>query len=104
MTIFFVRVFPKGNPSLPRSDNFARNPEAGFTLYGTASKGSKRSGGHIDGLVAVLGYPLAPGRAHEARRNVVRRVLEDLKAVAVDYLGGVVVGRRGGRGGGWAPR
>ncbi|MFZ2138171.1 MAG: hypothetical protein WAV78_14795 [Xanthobacteraceae bacterium] len=61
-----------------------RNPEAGFTLYGTASKGSKRSGGHIDGLVAVLGYPLAPGRAHDARRNVVRRVLDDLKAVAVD--------------------
>jgi hypothetical protein len=81
------------------------NPEAGFTLYGTASKGGKRSGGHVDGLLAALGYPLAPGRAHDARRNVVRQVLEDLNAVAVDYLGGVVVGKLGGRGQGqdWLP-
>jgi hypothetical protein len=50
-------------------------------------------------------YPLAPGRAHDARRNVVRRVLDELKAVAVDYLGGVVVGKLGGRGQGqvWLP-
>jgi hypothetical protein len=70
---------------------FRRNPEAGFTLYGTAS------GGRVDGFVAVMSYPLAPGRAHDARRGVVRKALEDLKAVAVDYLEGVVVGKLGGR-------
>jgi hypothetical protein len=49
-------------------------------------------GGHVDGLLAVLGYLLPPGGAHDARQKVVRQVLEDLKAVAVDYLGGMVVG------------
>jgi hypothetical protein len=44
-----------------------------------------------------MSYPLAPGRAHDARRGVVRKALEDLKAVAVDYLEGVVVGKLGGR-------
>jgi hypothetical protein len=101
----FCPLLPEGQSFVAALGHFVRNPEAGFTLYGTASKGSKRSGGHIDGLVAVLGYPLAPGRAHDARRNVVRRVLDDLKAVAVDYLGGVVVGKLGGRGQGqvWLP-
>jgi hypothetical protein len=73
------------------------NPEAATTLCGTVSKAGKTSGGHVDGLVAVLGYPLAPGRAHDARRGVVRKALEDLKAVAVDYLGGIVVGKLGRR-------
>jgi hypothetical protein len=71
-------------------------------------------GGHVDGPVAVLGYLLPPGGAHDARQKVVRQVLEeveewlwstqkvvrqvleDLKAVAVDYLGGMVVGPAAG--------
>jgi hypothetical protein len=101
----FCPLLPEGQSFVAALGHFVGNPEAGFTLYGTASKGSKRSGGHMDGLVAVLGYPLAPGRAHDARRNVRSRVLEDLKAVAVNYLEGVVVGKLGGRGQGqvWLP-
>ena len=102
----FCPLLPEERSFVAALGHFRRNPEAGFTLYGTASKASKASGGHIDGLVAVLGYPLAPGRAHDARRGVVRQALQDLKAVAVDYLGGVVVGKLGGRGRGqddWLP-
>jgi hypothetical protein len=101
----FCPLLPEGQTFVAALGHFVGNPEAGFTLYGTASKGGKRSGGHVDGLLAAFGYPLAPGRAHDARRNVVRQVLEDLNAVAVDYLGGVVVGKLGGRGQGqdWLP-
>src|ERR1700730_1034224 len=80
--------------------HFRRNPEAGFTLYGSASKAGKKSGAHVTGLVAVLGYLLPPGAAHNARRGVVRKALEDLKAVVVGYLGGVVVGKLGAQAGG----
>src|SRR6202023_3255886 len=69
--------------------HFRRNPEAGFTLYGSASKAGKKSGAHVTGLVAVLGYLLPPGAAHNARR-----------AVVVGYLGGVVVGKLGAQAGG----
>jgi hypothetical protein len=97
----FCPLLPAGLFFAAALGHFRRSPEAGFTLYGTASKAGKASGGHVDGLVAVLGYPLAPGRAHDERRGVVRQALEDLKAVAVDYLGGVVVGKLGARD--WLP-
>lgn len=98
----FCPLLPVGRRFVGALGHFRRNPEAGRTLYGTASRGgtaeegktSGRSfGRHVDGLVAVAGYPLPPGRAHEARRDVVRQTLEDLKAVVVDYLGGIIAGR-----------
>lgn len=98
----FCPLLPTGRQFVGALGHFRRNPEAGRTLYGTARKGGTAEAGktsgrsfghHVDGLVAVAGYPLPSGGAHQARRDVVRQTLEDLKAVVVDYLGGVIVGR-----------
>lgn len=75
--------------------HFKRSPEAGRSLYGRVTRSSATGGQHSEGLLAVLGYWLPPGAAHAKRANVVRKALEDLKAVVVDYLGGVVAARRG---------
>lgn len=77
--------------------NFRRNPEAGRTLYGTRRRESATGGRHAEGLLAVMGYDLRPGGAVQERRRVVQAALEDLKAVVVDYLGGVVAARHAGR-------
>lgn len=77
--------------------NFLRNPEAGRTLYGTRRRESATGGPHAEGLLAAMGYDLRPGGAVRERRRVVQAALEDLKAVVVDYLGGVVAARHGGR-------
>jgi hypothetical protein len=52
----FCPLLPEGQTFVAALGHFVGNPEAGFTLYGTASKGGKRSGGHVDGLLAALGY------------------------------------------------
>ena len=104
----FCPLLPKGKDYVGALGHFKRGPEAGRTLYGTARKGGKASGGatsgrtygqHVDGLVAVAGYPLPAGNAYKHRRNAVQKTLEDLKAVVVDYLGGIVAGRLKGEDG-----
>ena len=77
--------------------HFRRSPETGRSLYGQRTRSSATGGGHTEGLLSVLGYSLPPGAAHKERKKVVRQALEDLKAVVVDYLGGVVAARHGGK-------
>lgn len=79
---------PEGHQFVGALGHFSRSPEAGRTLGGTASRS-----GHADGLIAVAEYQQKPGRAHNQREEVVRRILEDLKAVAVEYLGGHLFGK-----------
>lgn len=76
--------------------HFKKNPEAGFTLAG----GESRAARHPGGLLHHMGHALPPGAARTQRAEVITRGLEDLKAVVVDYLGGVVVGHDGTR---WLP-
>ena len=106
----FCPLLAEGSSFVGALGHFRRNPETGRTLFGTASRAGETGGGHVDGLVALAGYPLPPGRAHARRADVVRKTLEDLKAVVVDYLGGIIVGRLterqradGGTGDKWFP-
>ena len=62
-----------------------KNPETGRKLYGTET-----AVGRALGILAILGYPIRPGLAYRNRSETVRRALEDMKAVVVDYLNGVV--------------
>jgi hypothetical protein len=77
--------------------HFEHAPEAGRTLCGTRRKGGKSGGGHAAGhaagLVAEAGYPPQAGGGARSGREVVRRTLEDLDAVVVRYLGGIVAGK-----------
>ncbi len=91
----FCPLLPDGKLFHGALGHFKRSPEAGRSLYGRVTRSSATGGQHSEGLLAVLGYWLPPGAAHAKRAHVVRRALEDLKAVVVDYLGGVVAARRG---------
>lgn len=73
--------------------HFAKNAEAGRTLGGAARREGRTGGAHTAGLLHEMGYLLEPGGATEARRRTVEKALEDLRAVVVDYLGGIVAAR-----------
>lgn len=72
--------------------HFSGNPETGRTLGGTARRAGSTGGPHHGGLLSEMGYLLETGRATH-NRSTVQAALEDLRAVVVDYLGGVVVAR-----------
>lgn len=87
----FCPLLPEGKSFHGALGHFPKNnPESGRTLRGTARRRGKTGGAHHDGLLAVMGYLLEPGRATEARRQTVEAALQDLRAVVVDYLGGIV--------------
>jgi DNA-binding transcriptional regulator YiaG len=74
----------------------ANNAETGRTLRGRSQGPTTTGGPRSGGLLEALGYELPPGRAVQAREAVVVAALKDLRAVVEEYLGGRVVGRRGG--------
>ena len=81
-------LLPSGQAFVGALGHFRKNAEAGRSLGGT-----KSNTGHTDGIIAEAGYEQKPGRAHAQRGEIVERTLEDLKAVAVDYLGGHIFGK-----------
>jgi hypothetical protein len=74
----------------------ANNAETGRTLRGRSQGPTTTGGPRSGGLLEALGYELPPGRAVQARETVAVAALKDLRAVVEEYLGGRVVGRRGG--------
>lgn len=74
----------------------ANNAETGRTLRGRSQGPTTTGGPRSGGLLEALGYELPPGRAVQAREAVAVAALKDLRAVVEEYLGGRVVGRRGG--------
>ncbi|MEM7589289.1 MAG: hypothetical protein AAF320_03930, partial [Myxococcota bacterium] len=89
-------------PLLPANMNFfgalghfRKNPETGFTLYGTKDNFSthpQASGG----LIASIDCGATIKNPSTAKRQkIVTQFLHDLKTVVVDHLNGVVVGKLG---------
>ena len=95
-TSAFCPLLPPGTEYCGALSCFVRNPEAGITLYGTESKAAR----HTAGLLQEMGYLLPTGGAKRERQEIVASALGDLKAVVVEYLGGVVAGLHNGA---WIP-
>ncbi len=91
----FCPLLPKGKSFHGALGHFAKNPEVGRSLRGTARRAGKSGGAHHEGLLRVLGYQLPRGPAVFRRKAVVGEALEDFKAVVVDYLGGIVAVKMG---------
>lgn len=89
----FCPLLPDGKLFHGALGHFTRHPETGRTLYGTRTRSTATGGPHTGGLLSVLGYSLPPGAARDRRGQVLSRALQDLKAVVVDYLDGVVAAR-----------
>lgn len=89
----FCPVLPEGQRYHGALGHFTKNAEAGRTLGGTPRRAGKTGGAHHAGLLDTMGYLLEPGRATVQRRQVVEAALQDLRAVVMDYLGGVVAAR-----------
>lgn len=90
-TSAFCPLLPEGKPFLGALGNFARNPEAGFTLGGSESRAAR----HHGGLLYHMGYNLPPGAARAKRAAVVKKALEDIRDIVVTHLEGQVVGHDG---------
>lgn len=90
-------LLPAGKRFVAALGNFRPSPESGRTLAGTPRREGESGGAHAAGLLHEMGYTLPPGAAHAQRHRIARQALEDLKAVVVDYLGGVVVVRAKGK-------
>jgi len=84
----FCPLLPPGRKFVGSLGRFKRNPEAGFTLCGSESRPAR----HTGGLLFHMGYHLSSGSARAKRAAVITKALEDIKAVVVDYLGGIVAG------------
>lgn len=91
-------ILPEGREFVAALGNM-KTPERGWRIEGTASRGSATGGGRPAGLAFDLGYDLKRRRAERSREKVVRAVLEDLRVVVEEYLGGVVALRL--KTGGW---
>jgi len=89
----FCPLLPEGKLFHGALGHFFHHAEAGRSLYGTQTRSTATGGQHTDGLLSVLGYYLPPGSAYAERGRLVRQAFEDLQAVVVDYLGGVVAAR-----------
>jgi DNA-binding transcriptional regulator YiaG len=89
---------PEGHVFAAALGHFRRNPETARTLGGTPRPEGATGGARAAGLLHEMGYSLPPGGAASTRARLSCQALEDLKAVVVDYLGGVVaVEDRGGQ-------
>ena len=84
----FCPLLPEGKNYFGALGHFKRTPEAGFTLCGSESRASR----HHGGLLFHMSHKLSAGAARAKRAAVIKKALEDIKTVAVDYLGGIVVG------------
>ena len=69
---------------------FSHNAETGRKLAGTGTRATKTGGARHEGLLAVMGYELPPGRASIRRVRVLHEAVADMRAVVEDALGGVV--------------
>ena len=87
----FCPLLPEGRGYYGTLGHFEKNPEAGFTLGGTGSRLSR----HPAGILAEIGYFLPSGPWCIRKDEVLKDALGDLKAVVVEYFGGVVAGRLG---------
>jgi len=85
----FCPLLPEGRAYYGTLGHFDKNPEAGFTLGGTGSRLSR----HTAGILAEIGYRLPSGPWCVRKDEVLKDALGDLKAVVVEYFGGVVAGR-----------
>lgn len=85
----FCPLLPEGRGYYGTLGHFEKNPEAGFTLGGTGSRLSR----HTAGILAEIGYFLPSGPWCIRKDEVLKDALGDLKAVVVEYFGGVVAGR-----------
>ena len=92
----FCPLLPEGRAYYGALGHFDKNPEAGFTLGGTGSRLSR----HTAGILAEIGYRLPSGPWCVRKDEVLKNALGDLKAVVVEYFGGVVAGRLGNE---WIP-
>ena len=73
--------------------HFKKNPEAGITLAGSRTRSTNSGGAHTEGLLGRLGFLTPPGKVSGERTRQIRRTLETMKSVVVDYLEGVVAGK-----------
>ena len=73
--------------------HFRRNAEAGWTLAGSRTRSTDSGGAHTEGLLGRLGFLTPPGKVSGERTRQIRRALETMKSVVVDYLEGVVAGK-----------
>lgn len=89
----FCPLLPQGRRFEAALGHFRHNAETGRTLFGTETRRTATGGGRTEGLIHVLGHELPPGRAVAQRRLAIQKTLEDIKAVVVDYLGGVVAAK-----------
>lgn len=88
----FCPLLPEGQKFFGALGRFKRNPEAGFTLWGSESRAAR----HPGGLLYHMGHTLPSGSARAKRAKAVQKALEDIRAVMVDHLGGIVAGYHGG--------
>lgn len=91
----FCPLLPEGKQFISPLGAFANNAEAGRTLFGTQTKGTKKSGGRTGGLLEEMGHKLPPGRAYGQRKAIVERALSDIRAVVESHYGGIIAGRIG---------
>lgn len=76
--------------------HFRRNAEAGWTLAGSRTRSTDSGGAHTEGLLGRLGFLTPPGKVSAERTRQIRRALETMKSVVVDYLEGVVAAKEEG--------
>ncbi len=95
----FCPLLPKGKLFHGALGHFRRSPEAGRTLCGTRARPPGRGGPHQGSLVSIMGYDLSSDASLSRLRRVICEALEDIRAVVVDYLGGLLAAR--GPGGSW---
>jgi hypothetical protein len=94
----FCPLLEPGRPYHGCLGHFRRNAEAGWTLAGARTRSTDSGGAHTEGLLGRLGFLPPPGKVSAERTRQIRRALEVMKGVAVDYLEGVVAAKdEGGR-------
>ena len=74
----------------------SRYPESGFTLGGAENRKGRRAGGLLD----QMGLTIPKGGKGKRKSAVIAEGLENLRAVAEEYLEGIVAGNDGT---GWIP-
>lgn len=80
----FCPMLPAGQLYQGALGHFRSRSECGRTLCGTRSGRA--------GILTEMGEVLLPGRAHRRRMKIIHQALQDIKAVVVDLLEGVVAG------------
>jgi DNA-binding transcriptional regulator YiaG len=90
----FCPLIPEGQDMVGFLGRKKQNAESGWKLWGTPGRATDTSGARAPSLLHAMGVELPAGAGGNRRNALTKKALEDIEAVVVKAMGGIVATQR----------